>query len=114
MDIELVIFAEKRSEHIQEFLDAISSKMFISFGELRKMFPNTTTHDTIKTFIYKINTSINTIYPKIKIFGLDIILDENKKISRCYKINQDIIFKTTKYHYVILLKNENQDNKNAV
>ena len=114
MDTELVIFAEKRSEHIQEFLDAIISKKFISFGELKKMFPNSTTHDTIKTFIYKINTSISTIYPQLKIFGLDIILDENKNISRCYKINQELIFKTTRYHYVIILKNENQNNKNAV
>ena|SRR3989338_9330345 len=111
MEKELIILIEKRSEYIEDFLELITLHDFISFGKLRKEFPNTTAHHTIQNFVFKINESIKSILPQLEVFSLDII-KENGKVSRGYKAKNNIRFESTLYHHILIIKYEN--NKSPV
>lgn len=107
MECEITILVEKRSKHIETFLEMMITRSFISFKELRKTFPDTTLHNTIQLFIYRTNLSIKSLYPKLDIFSFDITHKDNKIMKIC-RINSNIALKSTEYHNILILKNEKE------
>ena len=105
--MEIIILIEKRSKHIETFLGMVISRKFISFKELRKTFPDTTLYNTIQLFIYRTNLSVKSLYPKIDIFSFDITHKDNKILKIC-RINSNIALNSTKYHNILILKNEKE------
>ena len=110
--MEVAFFIDKRSLHLQEFLELITSEKYVSFGDLRKKFPNTTAHSTIQNFIFKTNSSIKSLFPNLEVFSLDLLSKEGK-ISRGYTLKAEVKFETTNYHYVLLITT-NESYKSSV
>ena len=57
--------------------------------------------------------AIKEIIPEYEIFSMKIIKEENK-ITRVYKINGTLDYKENKNYYILIIKTQNENNKNTI
>jgi len=103
MEREIIILIDKKSSNVEIFLETITSRKYISFRELRKMFYSTIAYNTIQNFIYKTNNSLKIIDQSLELFSMEII-QKDEITMKIYKINPKTQFEKTKHHYILKLK----------
>ena len=102
MSDKVIILIERKSNAVDRFLEALAEEGFLSFQETRKRFPNTTAHQTIQNFMFKINHSLQLLFSQSPLFRLEII-EENNKVMKAYVLHKGTNLETMKHHYLLTI-----------